>query len=141
MDVDLRTPVEIRARILIVSAIFRRLALENAPLDEEEDPLADAFDEREWLREQGLARQLTARETALLDSPLGSIAPELTIEASWQGEALSALAWAVDAMPMPSGHESAHPRPIMVRVPRPWDAIRAWVSQAAIGSPFAALHE
>jgi len=141
IDVELRTPVEIRARILILSAIFRRLALENAPLEEEEDSLADAFDEREWLREQGLARQLTARETALLDSPLGSIAPELTIEASWQGEALSALAWAVDAMPMPSVDATSDPRPIMELVPRPWDAIKAWMSQPVIVSESDAVRE
>jgi hypothetical protein len=141
IDVELRTPVEIRARILILSAILRRLALEDAALDEEGDPLADAFDEREWLREQGLASQLTARETALLDSPLGSIAPDLTIEASWQGEALVALAWAIDAMPMPPVDATSDPRPIMELVPSPWDAIKAWVSQPVIVSESDAVRE
>jgi hypothetical protein len=141
IDVELRTPIEIRTRIVILSAILRRLALEDAALDEEGDPLADAFDEREWLREQGLASQLTARETALLDSPLGSIATELTIEASWQGEALVALAWAIDAMPLPPVDATSDPRPIMELVPRPWDAIKAWVGEPVIVAESDAVRE
>ena len=47
------------------------------------------------------------------------------MEASWQGEALVALAWAVGAMPMPPVDATSDPRPIMELVPRPWDAIKS----------------
>jgi hypothetical protein len=132
IDVELRSPAEARSRILVLSAIFRRLALENALLDEEDDPLADVFDEREWLRDQDLAMHLTAWEAALLDRPLGSIAPEVIMGASWQGEALVALAWAIGAVEMPPIDAMSDPRRIMELVPRPWDTIKPWISDSTI---------
>jgi len=134
IDVELRTPREVRARMLILSSILRRLALENASQDGEGDPLADAFDEREWLRDQGPASQLTAREAALLDSPLRSIAQEAIAEVSWQGEALVVLAWAVGVLDVPPIDVTSDLQTIMDLVPRPWDAIKAWMSESTIVS-------
>jgi hypothetical protein len=134
IDIELRTPEQVRARILILSAILRRLALETTPQDGNGDPLADAFDEREWLRDQGLQHQVTAREAALLDSPIGAIAAEAIAEVSWQGEALASLAWAVGVVDMPPLDATSDLGPIMDLVPRPWDAIDAWMSESAIVS-------
>jgi hypothetical protein len=134
IDIELRTPEDVRARILILSAILRRLTLETAPQDGKGDLLADAFDEREWLRDQGLQHHLTARELALLDSPLGSIAAEVITEVSWQAEALVALAWAVGIRDMPPLDATSDLGSIMDLVPRPWDAITAWLSDSAIVS-------
>ena len=128
IDVELRTPAELRARILILAAVLRRLALEQAPPDEEGESLADAFDERAWLRDQGLERELTPRESALLSSPLGSFAAEAIVEASWQGEALVALAWALGILDMPPADATSDPRPIIDLVPRPWDTVHGWMS-------------
>jgi hypothetical protein len=128
IDVELRTPEVVRVRILILSSIMRRLTLENAPPDSDGDSLADAFDEREWFRDQHLASQLTAREAAILDSPLGCLAPEVIVEVSWQGEALVALAWAIGASDLPPVDTTSDPRTILELVPRPWDAIKAWIS-------------
>jgi hypothetical protein len=141
IDVELRTPVEVRARILVLSAVMRRLALENASLDDEDDQLAGAFDEREWLRDQGLARHLTAGEAALLDSAPGSIAPDVMLEASWQGEALVALAWAIGAAHMPPIDAMSDPRPVLDEVPRPWDAVKAWMGNPAMVSEPDAVQE
>src|SRR5687768_11614269 len=91
IDLELRSPVEIRTRILILASILRRLSLEDRTNGDGSDAIAEAFDEREWLREQGLAGRLTANEAALLDSPLGSVRQEAISEASWQGEALVVL--------------------------------------------------
>src|SRR5215212_1867919 len=95
IDVELRSPVEIRTRILILASGLRRLVLEDAAGVADSDASADAFDEREWLREQGLAGELTTGEAALLDSPLGSVASEAISEASWQGETIVVLGWAI----------------------------------------------
>lgn len=141
IDVELRTLEEVRARILILSAMLRRLALENISSNEEGDSVADAFDEREWLRDQGLARQLTAREAAFLESPVGSIAPEVTREVSWQGEALVALAWAIRASDTPPIDATSDPRTIMDLVPRPWDATKAWMSDPTFVSEVEALRQ
>jgi hypothetical protein len=134
INVELRFPVEIRTRILILATVLRRLALETAPINGDGNPIAEAFDEREWLRDQGLALELTPREAALLDSPVGSIAPEATIEISWQGEALVVLGWAIGAVDMPPVESISDPRPVIEIVPRPWDAIHNWLRNPAIVS-------
>ena len=141
IDVELRTPAELRARILILAAVLRRLALEQAPPDEEGESLADAFDERAWLRDQGLERELTPRESALLSSPLGSFAAEAIVEASWQGEALVALAWALGTRDMPPADATSDPRPIIDLVPRPWDTVHGWLTDRAIVSEADAVRE
>ena len=141
IDVELRTPAEVRARILVLSAILRRLALENAPSDDAGDRLGDAFDEREWLRDQGLAGELTPREATLLSSPPGTLAPDAIVEASWQGEALVALAWAIGALDMPPVDAPSDPRPILDVVPRPWDAIQDWIGDPALVSEPDAVRE
>ena len=134
IDVELRAPQEVRARILILSSILRRLALETAPLPGEGDPVADAFDEREWLRDQGLTSQLSAPEAAFLDGRPGSASSEAIMELSWQAEALVALAWAVGLLDMPAVDVPPDLGWIVDLVPRPWDAINTWMSDPAIVS-------
>jgi len=134
IDVELRAPEEVRARILILSCILRRLALETAPLAGERDLADDAFDEREWLRDQGLASQLSGGEAALLDSPPSSAAPGTIMEVSWQGEALVALTWAIGLVDMPPVDVTPGLGGIMDLVPRPWDAISMWMSDPTIVS-------
>jgi hypothetical protein len=141
IDVELRTPPEVRARILVLSAILRRLAIENAPPEDAGDRLGDAFDEREWLREHGLAGELTSWEAALLSSSPGTLPQDAIVEASWQGEALVALAWAIGALDMPPVDAPSDPRPIIDVVPRPWDAVRDWMSEPAMVSESSAAQE
>jgi hypothetical protein len=141
IDVELRSPVEIRTRILILAAVLRRLSLEDTAADAGSDAPAEAFDEREWLREQGLAGELTADEAALLDSPLGSVALEAIGEASWQGESLAVLGWAIGAHDMPPVGTVSDLRRIIDVVPRPWDATKAWLGDPAIVSEPEAARE
>src|SRR5215211_5649887 len=101
IDVELRSPIEVRTRILILASVLRRLALENPTVDDVSDLSAEAFDEREWLRAQDLTGELTPMEAALLGSALGAVAPEVLSSASWEGEALVALGWAVGIAGMP----------------------------------------
>ena len=141
IDVELRPPVAVRARILILAAVLRRLALENPSADDTAELFADAFDEREWLKDQGLAGELTAPEAALLSSPPGSLSPEAIFEASWQGEALIALAWAIGALDLPPVDSTSDPRPVIDLVPRPWDATKSWMSEPAMVSESDAIRE
>jgi hypothetical protein len=141
IDVELRTPAEVRARILILASILRRLALEDAPTDAAGDLLADAFDERVWLQDQALAGNLTPRESALLDSAVGSFAPEEIAEVSWQGEAMITLAWAVGAVDKPPVDRTSNPRPVMELVPRPWDTVQRWMSDPGIVDETDAVRE
>ena len=141
IDVEIRSPVEVRTRILILASVLRRLTLEGAAREGDSDPTADAFDEREWLREQGLLQDLTPGEAALLDSPLGSVAPEAIIETSWQGEALVALGWAIGALDMPTAGTFFDLRPVIESVPGPWDDIEDWLGDPAIVSEQEAVRE
>jgi hypothetical protein len=141
IDVELRTPAEVRARILVLSAILRRLALENVPSEHAGDGLGEAFDEREWLREHGLDGELTSWEAALLSGPPGTLAPDAIVEASWQGEALVALAWAIGALDMPPVDAPSDALPILDMVPRPWDTIQDWIGDPAIVSETDAVRE
>jgi hypothetical protein len=141
IDVELRSPNEVRARILILTTVLRRLALENADVEDSDDFSAEAFDQREWLRELGLASELSVREAALLESPLGTIGPEAIIEASWQGEALMALAWAISAVEMPPLDTVSDPRQVIDFVPRPWDGTQEWLADTTIVSEAEAARE
>ena len=141
IDVELRAPADVRARILTLAAVLRRLALEDACPDAAAELLADAFDERAWLRDQGLAGVLTPRESALLDSAVGSFAPEEIAETSWQGEAMIALAWSVGMVDRPPIDATSDPRPVMDFVPRPWDSIQRWMGDPAIVSETDAVRE
>jgi hypothetical protein len=132
IDLDLRSPVEIRTRILILASILRRLSLEDRANGDGSDAIAEAFDEREWLREKGLAGRLTGDEAALLDNPPGSITRETISEASWQGEALVVLGWAIGAHEMPPVGRVSDPRPLLDVVPRPWDETKEWLGDPAI---------
>src|SRR5918995_4618699 len=127
IDLELRSPVEIRTRILILASVLRRLSLEDRTIEDGSDAIAEAFDEREWLREQGLAARLTADEAALLNSPPGSVAREAISEASWQGEALVVLGWAIGAHEIPPVGTMSDPSPILEVVPRPWVETKEWL--------------
>src|SRR5687767_8281927 len=129
---ELRSPVEVRTRILILSSFLRRLSLEDRTNGDGSDASAEAFDEREWLREQGLAGRLTGNEAALLDSPPGAVAREAISEASWQGEALVVLGWAIGVHEMPPVGTVSDPRPLLDVVPRPWDETKEWLGDPAI---------
>ena len=141
IDIQLRSPEEVRTRVLILATVLRRVALEDAAADDGGDLSAEAFDEREWLREHGLAGELTAEEAAVLDSPLGSVASEAISEASWWGEALVPLGWAIGALVMPPVATVSDPRPVIDIVPRPWDEIQDWLGDPAIVSEPEAVRE
>jgi hypothetical protein len=132
IDLELRSPVEIRTRILLLASLFRRLSREDRTDGDGSDATAEAFDEREWLREHDLSGRLTADEAALLDSPPGSVAREAISEASWQGEAFVALGWAIGAYDMPPVGTVSDPRPLLDVVPRPWDDTKEWLGDPAI---------
>jgi hypothetical protein len=141
IDIEIRSSIEVRTRILILAAVLRRLALEGAPLEGDSEPIADAFDEREWLREQGLSQDLSPGEAGLLDIALGSVAPEAIIDTSWQGEALVTLSWAIRALDLPPIGTFFDPRPLIESVPRPWDDIQDWLGDPAIVTEQEAIRE
>jgi hypothetical protein len=141
IDIEIRSSVEVRIRILILAAVLRRLVLEEASRGGDSEPIGEAFDERAWLREQGLSGNLTPGEEALLDNPLGSVAPEVIIESSWQGEAVVALSWAIHALDMPPIGTFFDPGPVIESVPRPWDDTQAWLRDPAFVSEQEAVRE
>lgn len=130
LDIELRPATAVAARAIIVAAVLHRLAMERA--ETATDEADEAFDLREWLREQRLLDLAAPDERELLERTAGSLTHEEVSRWSWQGEALAALAWALQlaridppGVPTDLGTALAH-------IPSPWDAAGEWRRQARL---------
>ena len=72
IEIELRSPRDVAMRAIVLASTLRRLALEEAP-EPEGDVRSEAFDLREWLREEHLALSMTAEETVMIETPVGKI--------------------------------------------------------------------
>lgn len=95
-----------RARAL--AAVVERAALEAAPADDGTPRLARL---RGWTELSGIRTELEADERALVDAPLGAAHERQLIDATWRGEGLAVLAWALGLAALP-----AHDEPCPVEV-------------------------
>ena len=134
VEIDLRSPKEVAVRLVVLGAICRRAFLEAQPSPgPEDDPEAERFDLAAWLRTEGLAGALTPNEARLLQTRVGRLPAEDAVAASWQTEALVALAWAVGLVdPMPPFDAVAEPSPILTALPAPWDSPKDFLAQARL---------
>jgi hypothetical protein len=62
-----------------------------------------------WIAGLDLGNEIEARENEVIHASLGSLAEKDAIEATWSAEALSIVAWALRASPMPTHDEKADP--------------------------------
>jgi hypothetical protein len=54
-----------------------------------------------WLYDLGLADEIGSEEFDLLNSPLGALPERKAIDASWRGEGMAVLAWALNIIELP----------------------------------------
>jgi hypothetical protein len=130
IEINLRPPREVAARIIVLGTLLRRLTLEHVEGSEDSDAVEEAYDLLAWLSEQGLDAALTPRESDLLAAPVGSLDPGEVTETSWQSEGLAAIAWAVgiaDRLDPPDGSDVAD---LLQQLPMPWDATASFVARA-----------
>ena len=123
IEINLRAPAEVAARVILLAAICRRAYLERAEVDDgSDDPEADRFDLVAWLRTEGLDPVAAPSERHLLQTRLGRLGSDKIDAASWQTEALAALAWAMGVLEaLPPYHIPVDPGPLLDAVPSPWD--------------------
>ena len=101
------TAERVAARALVLTAVACRSSLEA----DAGSPEAEDFRESlvEWMRSAGLDGEAEGPELALLRAPLGSLDEQATIDASWQGEGVGVLAWALRRYDLPSYDELVAP--------------------------------
>ena len=136
LDIRLRSPAETAARAVVLGAVCRRAYLElpREPADEgAEDPEAERFDLSAWLRDEGLWPAVSPTERRLLETRLGRVPAEQAETASWRGEALAALGWALGLVdPLPPFDTPADLDALLGLVPGPWDKTRAFHTAATL---------
>lgn len=139
LDIEVRSAAEIAGRLVVLAAVVRRASAEfpSPDIDQDEDGEDDApadspegqrFDVLVALDEQPLlAAAVTAAERRLLASPIGSLGRAAAIAASWQLEALGAIA----SLSLPGRIEDdpwslADPAQTLSGVPEPWDDLQSF---------------
>lgn len=127
LEIVLRPPGEVGARIILVATLCRRAMLELSPGDVD-DPEGERFDLAAWLREENLASLLTAEERQFLEARIGGVAPEVAEDMTWNVERLAMLAWAANLVAdLPAFTRQSDPQPLLAVVPSPWDSTRSFI--------------
>lgn len=123
LDIRLRSPSETAARAIVLGAVCRRAYLELPERPEAaDDPEGERFDLSAWLRDEGLQPAISPTERRLLETRLGRIPRDDADAASWRGEALAALGWALGLLDeMPPYDAPADLDALMTLIPGPWD--------------------
>ncbi len=88
-------------------AVAARAAVEDEPPDEKFRAFVE--DIPAWLRDIGLEGKIEERERAVLVAPIGSLASQGAIDASWQGEGAAVLAWALGQFKLPPYDQRVEP--------------------------------
>jgi hypothetical protein len=128
LDIRLRTPGETAARAIVLGAVCRRAYLELPERPEAaDDPEGERFDLSAWLRDEGLQPAISPAERRLLETRLGRVPRDDAEAASWRGEALAALGWALRLLDeMPPYDVPADLGALMALIPGPWDKTAAF---------------
>ena len=135
IEIVLRAPREVGARLIALAAICRRGSLEEAAVQRAlgEEAEAERFDWLAWLSEQELTSQLTEEERRLLETPVGRLSRDDASTATWSAEALVGLAWAAGLIPrLPAPTVAADPAAALSAIPQPWDDPAAFFAGIAL---------
>jgi hypothetical protein len=132
IEISLRDSADVARRAIVLASLLRRLALEDVDASDANDVIGEAFDLREWLRDEKLATALTAGEVAIVDRPPGALAAFERINASWQAEGLATLIWSLGLGPLPGVAAPADLETALTSIPSPWDETNPWVESARL---------
>lgn len=122
VEINLRHPAEVAARLLVLVALARRGFLELRPdLIADDSPEAERFDLQSWLAEEKLLGSLSPDELGLIEAPVGRPTPEDTTDATWRIEDAVVLAWALELLPnIPPYDEATDAANVIGALPAPW---------------------
>jgi hypothetical protein len=103
-------PLRVAGRALVLSAVTCRGFIEQ----EAGDKNAEAFreDVLNWLCDLVLKEEIEREEFSLLNSPLGTLTPKQTIDATWRSEGMAVLAWALGKIEMPLYDQMVDPQTV-----------------------------
>lgn len=134
LEITLRPPSEVGARIILVAALCRRAMFELSP-DDVDDAEGERFDLAAWIREEGLASMLSADERQFLEMRVGGLSRELAEDITWNVERLAMLAWGANIVQeLPAFTEQSEPRALLDAVPSPWDPTRTFLKSLVLRS-------
>jgi hypothetical protein len=125
IDINLRAPAIVAARVLVLAAVVRYTALltPSMPRRPDDDVAAERFDLVSWLRLEGLSDDIALSEQRFLERETKTLDPDEIVAMSWRAESLVALGWALGLL-----HELAppttatDPSALLELIPRPYDA-------------------
>ncbi len=128
VEIELRTPVELADRLVILASVCRRAFLEMQTTDApEDDAEGERFDLLAWLRTENLDAAVSPVERQLLTTRVGRLAADEAEAASWQAEGLAVLGWAaVMVTAVPPYDIPADPAAALALIPAPWDTTTAF---------------
>jgi Domain of unknown function (DUF4272) len=94
------TPLRVASKALVLSAVVCRSGIEA----DAGNPDAERFREGllDWLYDSGLSEEIEQEEFNLLNAPLGTLSKPEVINASWRGEGMAVLAWALKRIELPA---------------------------------------
>jgi hypothetical protein len=101
------TPLRVAQRALVLAGVTCRGFIER---DTESEPLRQRV--MAWLNALGLVHELEPDEASLLNTPVGLLTPQQSIDAGWRCEGLVVLAWALGSHELPAQDESVHPKEV-----------------------------
>ncbi len=134
IDIELRAAPDVASRLILVATVCRRAFLESRGSGNAADERqSDRFYLTAWLQQERLIDAASPNELEILQTPIGRLDADMASLASWQSEALVALAWALGLLdPMPAYHTMAEPGPLFALVPSPWDDTSSFAAQARL---------
>ncbi|HEU0115124.1 MAG TPA: DUF4272 domain-containing protein [Thermomicrobiales bacterium] len=132
VDINPRPAALVARRATLIASLLRRVGIEIGVVGAD-DALAERFDLAAWTAAEGLPALATEAEAATFAAPLGALDPLLIEDATWDAEALVALAWALGLIsPMPPYDAIANPLAALSAMPLPWDSIAQFARSAKL---------
>jgi hypothetical protein len=135
IDISLRPALVVGRRLVILATLCRRAFLESrqARGELDEDPEMERFDLWMWLQDHDLESDLTADEVRMFETEVGMLSSDEASAATWNSEALVALAWATESIPaLPEPDLTSDPADVLAVIPAPWVDPNAWITSVIL---------
>ncbi|MGH2561054.1 MAG: DUF4272 domain-containing protein [Thermomicrobiales bacterium] len=127
IDIELRSPAEIGARLVILASLLRRAQLVNSA--DQEETSRELFDLRHWLSDEGVLSHATDDERRLIEAPRASSTNVDATDVARNGESLAALGWAVGLVHgMAPYDQFASSAGVLAGIPEAWDNVASFIS-------------
>lgn len=135
IDISLRPALIVGRRLVILATLCRRAFLESrqARSELDEDPEVERFDLWMWLQDHDLENDLTADESRMFETSVGMLSDDEASAATWNSEALVALAWATELIEsLSEPNLTSDPTDVLATIPAPWVDPNAWITSVIL---------